>query len=113
MKTLFKALGLVIAGVLAIWVVLFVLGVVGTLLKIGLVLAVLAGAGWLALKLVSAAAAPPPQADARPALEKPAETKAVAPSPAPPEQKGMSEAEALRLFEEAKRKNTPPTESPE
>ena len=104
MKTLLKVLGLFAAGAIVIFASLWIIGMVAAIVKLAFWVAVIAAIGFVVLKAFSMMGGGSQQAAAPPSLSeaKTEESRTLAPG----EKKAMSDAEALRLFEEAKRKNT-------
>ena len=104
MSTLLKIAGALVVGVVAIAVALFLLGIVAGLVKLLFWVAVLAAVGFVVLKALSlvsgGGAMPAKKPELSDAKTEPSRTLTA------PEKKGMSEAEAARLFDEARRKNT-------
>lgn len=103
MKTFLKILGFAAVGVVALVALMALLGFVGWLLSWAFWIAVIAGVGFLVVKLMSGGGAQPaplPGADA-----KTEESRTLAAS----EKKALSDADAARLFEEARRKQTEKT----
>lgn len=105
MSTFLKFAGVFVVGAIAIVVGLVVLPIVAGILKLLFGIAVIAAIGFVVIKGLSllGGAAPRPEK----AAELPdAKTESSATSITPETKQGMSEAEAARLFEQAKRKNT-------
>lgn len=105
MSTLLKVIGALVVGVVAIAAGLFVLSLAAGLVKLLFWVAVLGAIGWVVIKALSMAGGAKPSAEKEPPALSEAKTEPSRTLTAP-EKKGMSEAEAARLFEEAKRKNT-------
>lgn len=99
-KTLLKALGVLVLGAVALVAFLWVLGTLVWLIKVALALAVLGAIGFAVLKVMSLGSSAPPRPDASDA--KTEESRTLAPAG----KKALSDADALKAFEEARRKQT-------
>lgn len=104
MKTLWKVLGFAAVGVVAIIAVMALLGFVSWVLSWAFWLAVIAAVGFVAVKLLAGGKAATPEPV--PAAEaKTEESRTLAPA----EKKVLSDGDAARMFEEARRKQTEKT----
>lgn len=106
MKTFLKILGFAAVGVVAIIALGALLGFVGWVLSWAFWIAVIAGIGFLAVKLMSGGGAKQSEA-APPAISeaKTEESRTIAAA----EKKALSDADAARMFEDARRKQTEKT----
>lgn len=104
MKTFLKILGFAAVGVVAIVALMALLGFVGWVLSWAIWIAVIAAVGFVAVKLLSAGgstqAAPPAEIAAADAKTEESRTLAAG------EKKALSDADALKMFEDARRKQT-------
>lgn len=103
MKTFLKILGFAAVGVVALIALMAVLGFVGWVLSWAFWIVVIAAIGFVAVKLLTGGSAPvklPTEADA-----KTEESRTLAPA----EKKALSDGDAARMFEEARRKQTEKT----
>ena len=108
MKTFLKILGFAAVGVVAIIALGALLGFVGWVLSWAFWIAVIAGIGFVAVKLLSGGGAKEKQADAAPPAISEAKTEESR-TLAAAEKKALSDADAARMFEDARRKQTEKT----
>ena len=102
MKTFLKIAGFVVLGVVVIGILGLVLGMIGTILKLLIPLAILGGIGFVAWKVLAGSGAPAAQETQ--ATKKPdALPEGKSQEAAPQKKAGLSEEEARRVFEQMRR----------
>lgn len=104
MKTFLKIVGFAVAGIVAIVIAMKLLGFIGWLLSWAIGLAVVAGIGFVVVKMMSGGTSTPAKlpelAEARTE-----ESRTIATA----EKKALSDADAAKMFEDARRKQTEKT----
>ena len=101
MKTFMKILGFAAVGIVAIIAVGALLGFVSWVLSWVIPIAVIAAIGFVVVKLMSAGSKKTP-AELQPADAKTEESRTLAAA----EKKALSDADAMKMFEDARRKQT-------